>query len=1554
MATVNAALPALSGDLSLFHTTDPLLANAPVIILHGPAATIGATGSRIQVHVFTPAGQASYARLAVSPNSPFYSAVSNLPREEQGDEVCRGVAFGLKRYFDELPDSVKKAWSAHAKSASPQALFRDNHVAILASRMTKIENVSQVIDDITRAFAEQKLPWIDVDVVLPPGVIKDPPTRTDFVGAEELDESQALSIRFGPYAGIVAALGETAFLPTSKMKRAPSKASSIGRSASFLRHQKENARNEISELVETEESYVTRLHELCQISSSIGKDLNESHRLRLRQVFPTGIGSIAEANEGLLSALRAIVSSTEGSAQHDIQTSSDDHPTALQIRQDLRADNQGIDAVAKCLCAWLPKFKDCYASYMKQHSEAALLLRNLMHSNEAAMHSVIQDIGEQKLTSLLIEPVQRLPRYSLYIDGISKQLPVRHPALKHLLKARDIVSDICNQDDADSAANNMVERLRARVVGWPSDTVIHGRLVTAVDYTELAPPYDLEKSVVHLGMLLLFSDTVVWLERRGDHAISARTLLTELEAPALPKQKQDDLLFIRKVPLHAVECAESHEGQTVTMTTFELTDSASATKRGLANSHLVLLLEGSYEGKASRLLEDITKARIEGRFSEAERESSKWEARATDSSPDQLRLFSAVFEDSVTEYISSRKDFASIRVIVEIDRHAQKYRAGQNGIRTVVTISLVRSGICRLSVDSIDGAGGSEHLPLADLMAVLRRKLTSLIAARFAITRPALTAMLIGRNSDILQSLELQAADDSEPAAANLPLHSPKRQRSNNLRPLSPVKMLSSLLSSSGPGSHPPPLLKKDSGSSIPTLGAPPAMAPPPRPTTSSSKPPSREGRPASTEQATVSSLGSDESRPGPIDRLEDTMSAYILALKARKGNIVGRSLKMRATADELAVNELYNTLLENHQMMVTAAQAPVDVLFAAFEKFLNVAWKEQIGQVMPYHLLQEIQSKAESMLPKNFDEYFRSALCTVAPQNQRAFKAIVNLLHDLLDGTGNDGDRGALTAAFAELLVSEGNPHDFIALIDKFVDDVDTYFGAPLPEPQNHADDSAASHKRSRSANTGSLTSNTSSLRRKFGFGSLSRENSKSEQESMVGSVWRTLSKTRTGESSPASSISRGTLQRAHSTDLDGRVQTRPCSQDGPLGRKGSATDETGPLTASSSTQQLGLTTIGEHPSFIPTGPPRKKRRSSLSDLKALGSPFGTPQRLPRPAFQKGLVDKSLPASPIPSTPSSKGGSIRIGSPTRENLRPPLPASFRSENSLSPGRAPDQAPLRPKSLHGSPAAAEDMVTITATSAETKVRPLSSIPTLTPRALSPTKISSPVTPVRNGLSERSDAGNIVRKPPSPQQDKTNYASPAAKAASPTKKLRMQSPQKLRERLQTEQAAIEAAHSSLQDELGKIGDELSSTPGRLAPPRVGGARGSMQRPNASAGTGVDVAAKVLKLEGSLPQQMASLTSKLESIQSDVSSSLAVSENKCKKLDALYREANAENEALYSRFNDELARVMKSVRGGEGVEELKRRLKEQEEEVGRLRRDNGRLKREVVGLRAQLKE
>nr|POE72174.1 hypothetical protein CFP56_12050 [Quercus suber] len=1538
MAVVVAAPPVLSPDLALFHTIDPLLANSPVLVFYGPAVTIGATSSRIQIHVFTAAGVGSYVRLAVSPNSPFYSAVSNLPREEQGDEVCRGLAFGLKRYFAELSDGVKKAWCAQVKAPAPAALFGDDHVAILASRMTRIENVKEVIEVVMQAFGEQRQIWQDMDVVLPPGTIKGPLEQQDCDDVDNLSEVDLLNNRYGKYAELVRSLGETAFLPTSRVKRNPSKVTTVGRSASFLKQQKVNTRKQLCELLSTEESYVLRVQELDRVSRVLGIDLSFTARQQLREVFPESIDSILGVNSQLLQELKDIIGGVEQIATQDITDTPEFGTTTSQSHADMETDLQGVLAVAKCLCDWLPQLAEPYGRYLSSHATAAQNLRTIFRGVDMTLVAHLQEIGEQKLTSLLIEPVQRLPRYTLYIDGIVRQLPHHHPAIKHLLKARDLVTEICSQDSVTCSTDQIIEKLRSRVLEWPTDIQINGRLVTAADFVELPPPFTLATPDGRSGILLLFTDSLILLEKNTTYKTTARGLLADLESVSAlpdsgPRGSNQDLYFVRRVQLATVECTESHGGSVLQiLTRFELDKNAAPAQEPIIDSCRSLKLEASYEGKATRLLEEIVKARVEGRFSEPERETHKWEVRCTDPLADHVTLFSAVFDDCDVEHVQSRRSCASIRVVIDIDRHAQKPRAGQNGIRSVVTASPLRDGLWRLTIESLDGSVSQDQVSVHEILSTLDKRLATLASTRHALEHPSMTSCLLDRNLETLQSLDLQTESDVQVSGLESVPHERVR------RPKSPVKLLANFLSGAAPGNH-PSTLKKDLPLVPPPLAPrilPPGQLPP--------KPPSRESRPVSRDEPELRPL----SLMRPLDvlgythkRAEDTLATYLLALQARKGNIVGRSLKMRSCADELAVNELYNSVLADPSMMVYAAQATVDVLFAAFEKFLNIAWKEHFGPILPFSVLQDIQSKAETMFPGPFSEYFRSKITTLSPGNQRAFKGMMTLLADLLDGTSNDGDRGMLTAAFAEVLVTEANPHEFIALIDRFVDDTETYFGEPLESVQQPMGGPTNASQRTRSVNSSSLSSNASSLRKKFGFSTLSRENSKTEQESKVSSIIRSLSKSTRNEDSPAASTPKHALYRSHSTESEARIPSRPSSQDGLKPKSKSALLETS-VTPATLIQNPGLSTIGEHPSFIPTGPPRKKRRSSLSDLKLLDAaqklqPYSPPSS--RTPLSRASDGRSLPASTLPSTPSSKGGSGRFGSPVRETPRSRLPPSFREEASPSPTKALtyEQTEIGRKS---SPQKASEVI-ITA-------RPTSGIPSLVPKPSSPTKLPSASIP-RTGLAERPGAGNIV-KTPSSLHGKTSLR--ATTSSILPRKPRVQSPQKLRERLQEEQVAISTAQISLQDQLKQIGNELIESPSRPHPHTRTVKNDPYNSTRVHPHT--NPAQRVLEIETQLPQQFDYLTSRVDEIRADLMSSLTVSETKCRKLDDLYREANSENEALYTRFNDELSRVVKVIRGGDGVEELKCKLKDSQDEGIALRRELQRLKRENAGLRAQLRD
>jgi len=172
------------------------------------------------------------------------------------------------------------------------------------------------------------------------------------------------------------------------------------------------------------------------------------------------------------------------------------------------------------------------------------------------------------------------------------------------------------------------------------------------------------------------------------------------------------------------------------------------------------------------------------------------------------------------------------------------------------------------------------------------------------------------------------------------------------------------------------------------------------------------------------------------------------------------------------------------------------------------------------------------------------------------------------------------------------------------------------------------------------------------------------------------------------------------------------------------------------------------------------------------------------------------------------------------------------------------------------------------------------------------------------------------------------------------KLRLQSPQKLRERLQNEAKAINEAEASLQNELSKIGEEMAKLNAV-----------STVRPQ-----DLDkLSATMTALEARIPEIVKELTAQNDQIKADLEKSLQASEFKVKGLDQLYKESSAENELLYEKFNGELGKIVKALKGKgkEDKEELITKLKESSEETARVKKENARLKREILTLRTLLK-
>lgn len=759
----------------------------------------------------------------------------------------------------------------------------------------------------------------------------------------------------------------------------------------------------------------------------------------------------------------------------------------------------------------------------------------------------------------------------------------------------------------------------------------------------------------------------------------------------------------------------------------------------------------------------------------------------------------------------------------------------------------------------------SRHLPpvLTRLLAVIQ-----LLSAQFDVCNQNLTAPIVSFYTKILRALQLSSG---------------KTDKTRSFLTASPVKLFSSLWHG---GSH------ND-------------VAPPEIVTSGVSSPRTPSLHRANSFHSMFGSIRGKDSRPNtadekpenPLLRLEQTFTGFVAALQSRKGAIIGRSLLNRSFVDELTVNDIYNKLIESPFDYEIAPEIGTEAIFVAFEKYLNMAWAEQIGPVMTMHAMKTLLERANKRVPGDFADFVNYLFKEMAPQNRRAFVAIIKLLADLLDGCGSDSDRGALTVAFSELLVTEGDAHDYINLLDRLVEDCDRIFDDPnANRPTPSVSGSISSSYRYGKAHTGSLTSNASSLRRKFGLDAFLHRDERQ-------SAWRTLSKHRNPATGDTSSLSRGNLDTARSIDdnsLPKRTNRRARSRDGPT--LAGAFDGNTTRPASSHRMDFPLGTIGE-PSSADRPQPntlKKKRRSSLSDLKTLMAATTLedaafqPLQATKPTSGRvntGIISpRAVAASKIPVSPNNAGISRSSRQREKENLDSPAKAEQTTPEQSTPvpeTDSPRKAFRHSKALSGS-----------------------SIPTLKP--------GKPAA----GTESTACAGSPIR--------------------SNGQRLRFHSPQKLKERLQSEMQVVQDVDASLKQELAKIGDEMAL---------IDTARSSSTRPTEMN----DFTGSLKELENRIQVMMRELSEKQASTQRDVDVALKIAESKVRAIDQLHKEVVAENELLYEKYNGELGRIIKAVKGKtrEDKDELVAKLKEQSEETARIKKENARLKRDVLGLRAMLR-
>lgn len=734
MITLSPPLPELSADeLCLYYTHDDLLEGLPIFVFYGPSTTGNSTqnSSRIQAHIYSLAGFHSFPRLTVAPTSPLYAAVNHLPSEQQGDEVSRGLAVSLLSYFAALPKELKTALRTGAASRRPNGMapmmFDEMHAGDLAATMEELDDKVELTAYLTSALSTQTLSWVDMDVVLPEGTIRRANSDTSQEKEPLLDKDGLPLYHYGQYNSIIEALGSPAFLPTSKLQRAPSRPIVQNKSKTLSKDQKIALRREMCELVDTESNYISKINDLA---NSVAVEFRRNARSDICDaLFPQVLSHIVAVNESFYQDILSVLDETENDAIKDIEGGAgNETDLGSPVTQGRRRDPTGSTHFAKALLRSFPKFMGPYQDYLHASSNFSEIIGQAMGSESSDVPTYLQTFGEQRLRSALIEPVQRLPRYSLLIDNMISLLPSSHLALTSLLQARDIITEICNLGTSTAADITRSSRiLRNLVIDWPTSVSCVGRLITAVDVTELHPPY-VANGGGAMGLLLLFSNIIVLLQKVGENPLSARGVIAEVDRPttstnallssALSLDK--GLKFQAALDLTQLHIAESEDGQIVRLAmSVPMKDTIGTAAYTFPPSTKVFSVLGPYLGKAARFSEEVAKARIEARFSESLRESGKWALRSISPGEGTLGVLISLFEARPDVTFDPTNGLCQVRLLVDGEKITRQLVADAVGMRVAACITSCSSGVYRLDSEGADGTCFTDNCTAENLTTIL-------------------------------------------------------------------------------------------------------------------------------------------------------------------------------------------------------------------------------------------------------------------------------------------------------------------------------------------------------------------------------------------------------------------------------------------------------------------------------------------------------------------------------------------------------------------------------------------------------------------------------------------------------------------------------------------------------------------------------------------------------------------------------------------------------------------------------------------------------------------
>ncbi len=414
-----------------------------ILIFYWPVHAVGslASTSRIRTTILSAAGFKAFGAFSVAPSSSYYSAVHKLPDDKQRDDVARGIAFALCRYFSEVPTDVKNAITDENLKEGIGLKWGQTHAAQVTCRMNKVINAREVVEAL-KPFSKDHPPSPSPTTPVRP-VASIRKTRPSFLPTDSSHVPSRPAQSATPGRRVPSGHRRTPSSSTPTARKNP-----MIPGAKLSVERMESLRFKMCEFVDTEDRYLSRLNELIELithqartpKSLSSKSSNSSKQRTVDAMiqFPSLLDQIKDLNLAFLDDVEATIQHTEDSALALL----DQAGPAMDPSQ-LAKDPVGIYAFAKVLLNHFPKFLVPYRDYLDLHS---LISSNLDQYLKEGNYSV------QQAPSLLMEPAQRISRYGLYIDTMLPSIPQTSTmAIRTFEKARKIIAEICEMEPAASA-----------------------------------------------------------------------------------------------------------------------------------------------------------------------------------------------------------------------------------------------------------------------------------------------------------------------------------------------------------------------------------------------------------------------------------------------------------------------------------------------------------------------------------------------------------------------------------------------------------------------------------------------------------------------------------------------------------------------------------------------------------------------------------------------------------------------------------------------------------------------------------------------------------------------------------------------------------------------------------------------------------------------------------------------------------------------------------------------------------------------------------------------